>query len=72
MIIKSRARFGVSKELKGLVSGGGRFGGRLPNRRKVLALRALPSLLSHSELTVLEGSSGSDDGSVVSVVPEVI
>ena len=29
-------------------------------------------LLSHSELTVLEGSSGSDDGPVVSVVPEVI
>ena len=36
------------------------------------ALRALLSLLSHSELTVLEGSSGSDDGPVVSVVPEVI
>ena len=35
-------------------------------------LRALLSLLSHSELTVLEGSSGSDDGPVVSVVPEVI
>ena len=37
-----------------------------------LAARPSRAVLSHSELTVLEGSSGSDDGPVVSVVPEVI
>ena len=47
------------------------WGGTVRNAR-VLHVACRFSLLSHSELTVLEGSSGSDDGPVVSVVPEVI